>query len=148
MKKWKGNMPKPLKEQFVKEKIVNWLFRNGWGRNLRIGELRKPGVDIRVRHNEYARYFLIETKGEGKSRQVDDGTFVNGLGQLITRMETGAKYRYGLGLPYKSADIALKRVPWQIAKKLWLSIFSVDKKGKVKHYEWKEIKEFQIRNNR
>ncbi len=138
-------MAKPLKEQFVKESIINWLFRNKYGRNLRKGELRERGVDIRVTHNKYARCFLVETKGEGKSSQVNDNNFVNALGQIITRMNTSrsTRYRYGLGLPEKSAGVAKRRVPWQIAKKLLLSIFSVDKNGKVKCYEWKEIKQFQ-----
>jgi len=65
-------MQKPLSEKFVKQSIIKWLFRKGWGRNLEVGELRDRGVDIRVRHNNYARYFLIETKGEGKIRQADE----------------------------------------------------------------------------
>lgn len=128
-------MPKLLKERFIKKAVISWLSRHGWGKNLKSGELSERGVDIRVQHNNYARYFLVETKGEGKSRQVDQGTFVNALGQIITRMNTHAKYYYGLGLPEKSASIAIRRVPWQIAKKLSLSIFSVDKNGKVKRYE-------------
>lgn len=29
-----------ISEKFVKKSIVRWLFRNGWGTNLEIGELR------------------------------------------------------------------------------------------------------------
>ena len=84
-------MPKLLTEKFVKQSIINWLFRNGWGRNLRVGELRDKGVDIKVRHNKYSRYFLIETKGEGKIKQADEVAFVYSLGQIITRMKTGVQ---------------------------------------------------------
>ncbi len=137
-------MQKPLSEKFVKQSIIKWLFRNGWGRNLEVGELRDRGVDIRVRHNDYARYFLIETKGEGKIRQADEVAFVYSLGQIITRMKAGkSRYYYGLGLPESSAKIAIRRVPWQISKKLLLYIFAVDKTGKVKQYSWQNLKKVQ-----
>ena len=136
-------MKKILSEKFVKQSIIRWLFRNGWGRNLEVGELRDRGVDIRVRHNNYARYFLIETKGEGKIRQADEVAFVYSLGQIITRMNSGGSTRtyYGLGLPNASANIALRRIPWQVAKKILLYVLAVDSKGKVKLYDWKKIKE-------
>ncbi len=31
-------MQKPLSEKFVKQSIIKWLFRNGWGRNLEVGD--------------------------------------------------------------------------------------------------------------
>jgi len=137
-------MKKLISEKNVKQSIIKWLFRNNWGRNLEVGELRDRGVDIRVRHNDYARYFLIETKGEGKIRQADEVAFVYSLGQIITRMKAGrARYYYGLGLPEASAKIAIRRVPWQVAKKLLLYIFSVDKSGKVKQYSWQDLKKIQ-----
>ena len=138
-------MQKPLAEKFVKQSITKWLFRNGWGRNLEVGELRDQGVDIRVKNNKVSRFFLIETKGEGKTRQINESTFVHSLGQIITRMKTGGttRYYYGLGLPEASAKIAIRRVPWQIAKKLLFYIFSVDKIGKVKQYSWKELQGIQ-----
>ena len=107
-------MQKPLSEKFVKQSIIKWLFRNGWGRNLEVGELRDQGVDIRVKNNKVSRFFLIETKGEGKTRQVNESTFVHSLGQIITRMKTGGttRYYYALGLPELSAKIAIRRVPW------------------------------------
>ncbi len=97
-------MEKVINEKFVKQAVIKWLFRNGWGRNLEIGETRDRGVDIKVRHNKYSRYFLIETKGQGKIRQADEVAFVYSLGQIITRMKTSdsTRYYYGLGLPLSS----------------------------------------------
>jgi hypothetical protein len=45
-------------------------------------------------------------------------------------MKTGGttRYYYGLGLPEKSANIALRRLPWQVAKKLLLYVFFMMKK--------------------
>lgn len=134
-----------MKEKFVKQAIIKWLYRNGWGRNLEVGELRDKGVDIRVRNNRFSRYFIIETKGGSKIRQGYEVAFIYSLGQIITRMKIGAstRYYYGLGLPEISARIAIRRVPWQVAKKLLLYVFSVDKKGKVKQYSWKNLKMVQ-----
>lgn len=133
-----------LTEKFVKKSIVRWLFRNGWGTNLEVGELRDKGADIRVRNNRFSRYFIIETKGESKIRQGQEVAFIYSLGQIITRMKVGAaRYYYGLGLPESSAKIAVRRIPWQVAKKLLLYVFSVDKNGKVKQYFWRDLKLIQ-----
>ena len=138
-------MKKSTSEKFVKQSIIKWLFRNGWGRNLEVGELRDKGVDIRVRNNKFSRYFLIETKGESKIRQGQEVAFVYSLGQIITRMKIGGstRYYYGLGLPESSAKIAVRRLPWQVAKKLLLYVFSVDKNGKIKLYSWRELQAVQ-----
>ena len=138
---------KSISEEFVKRAMIKWLTRNEWGTNLEFGDLRDKGVDIRVRHNRYSRYFLIETKGEGASkswRSQNEVNFVYGLGQLITRMNTGgARYYYGLAFPDVMARIAIRRIPWQVAKKLLLYIFSVTKNEKVKQYTWQDLKKFQ-----
>ena len=137
-------MKKSISEKFVKQAVIKWLFRNGWGTNLEVGELRDRGVDIRVRNNKFARYFLIETKGEGKIRQADEVAFVYSLGQIVTRMKVGAaRYYYGLGLPEASAKIAIRRMPWQVAKKLLLIIYSVNSLGEVEEYTWAELKKLQ-----
>jgi len=138
-------MKKLLSEKFVKQSIIKWLFRNGWGRNLEAGELRDKGVDIKVRNNKFSRYFLIETKGESKIRQGQEVAFVYSLGQIMTRMKVGGstRYYYGLGLPESSARIAIRRVPWQVAKKLLLYIFSVNRDGKVKQYTWQDLRKLQ-----
>ena len=52
-----------MTEEFVKNSIIKFLSRKEWGTNLQFGELREKGVDIKVRHNRYSRYFLIECKG-------------------------------------------------------------------------------------
>ncbi len=140
-------MNKTISERFVRRAIIKYLERKGWARNLREKERTEQGVDIRVRHNKYSRYFLIETKGESSSksaRSVTETSFVYSLGQIITRIKTGtARYYYALGLPEASAKIAIRRVPYQVARKLLLYIFSVDKKGKVKQYSWQDLKKLQ-----
>lgn len=132
---------KKITEDFVKHSIIKWLSANGWG-YFEFGGLHDHGVDLKAKNVKYSRYFFIETKGEGKIRQADEVAFVYSLGQIITRMKSGGSTRnyYALGLPEASAKIAIRRIPWQVAKKLLLFIFSVDKSGKVKQYSWQDIK--------
>lgn len=140
-------MPKLLSERFVRRAIINHLARKGWDRGLREKETAEHGVDIKVRHNKYARYFFIETKGESSSRSaksVREVAFVYSLGQIITRMKAGnARYYYGIGLPESVARIAMRRIPWQVAKKLLLYVFSVANNGRTTKYSWKELKSIQ-----
>ncbi len=140
-------MRKILTERFVRRAIINYLARRGWDRGLREKETAEHGVDIKVRHNRYSRYFFIETKGESTSKSaksVRETAFVYSLGQIITRMKTGAaRYYYGIGLPETVARIASRRIPWQVARKLLLYVFSVDAQGKVKQYSWQYLKNIQ-----
>lgn len=143
-------MSKLLSERNVRRAIRDYLSRNGWDRSCREKETHEPGVDLKVRHNDYSRYFLIETKGEStakSARSMSETAFVYSLGQIVTRMNVGkARYYYGLGLPQSSARIAIRRIPWQVAKKLLLHVFSVDSGEKVKMYSWKEMKTCQQPN--
>ena len=134
-----------MKEDFVKNSIIKYLSRSEWGTNLQFGALHEHGVDIKVRHNRYSRYFFIECKGQGIGRGSSEVAFVYSLGQIISRMKSGGttRYYYGLGLPEKSAKIALRRLPWQVAKKLLLYVFSVNVDGKVVRYSWQELKKHQ-----
>lgn len=142
-------MAKVLSEKDVRRAMREWLFRNGWGRNYKEKEAQEKGVDIQVQNNKWAGYFLIETKGESKSksaRQVSEVSFVYSLGQIITRMkvvDARYAYNYGLALPESSARIAIRRIPWQVARKLILYVFSVNRKGKVKKYSWQDLKKVQ-----
>ena len=131
---------KVISEDFIKNSIIKWLSSNGWG-YFRFDELHTHGVDIRARAIKYARYFYIETKGQGRLNQSSEVAFVYSLGQIITRMKDTKSTRnyYALGLPEKSGKIALRRLPWQVAKKLHLSILSVSDEGTVTQYTWKEF---------
>lgn len=131
-----------MTETFVKHVVIKWLSRNGWGTNLEYGDLHEHGVDIRARNNKYSRYFLIEAKGEGKNHSGREVAFVYSLGQIITRMKDCGSTRnyYGLALPARSAQIALRRIPWQVAKKLLLYVFAVTSDGKVERHSWQDLR--------
>ncbi|MBI5906859.1 hypothetical protein HY857_02285 [Candidatus Saccharibacteria bacterium] len=135
---------KKMTEDFVKNSVIKWLSRNGWG-HFEFDELHTHGVDIRARNVRYSRYFFIEAKGESINRSGLEVAFIYSLGQIITRMKDSGLTRnyYGLALPANSAKIALRRISWQVAKKLLLYIFSVSADGKVIQYSWREIKDRQ-----
>lgn len=142
-------MGKKLTEKLVRRAIRDWLFKNGWGWHYKEKETHEKGVDIQTQNDiSHSRKFLIEIKGESSSksaRSVSEVSFVYILGQIITRMKVIAPhaYCYGIGLPESSAKIAIRRIPWQVAKRLLLYIFSVDHSRKVKQYSWQELKKLQ-----
>ena len=133
---------KNITEDFVKNSIIKWLSANGWG-YFQFGALHTHGVDIKARSARYSRYFYVECKGSGKRPQSDEVAFVYSLGQIITRIRDSKSTRnyYALGLPNKSAIIALRRLPWQVAKKLNLFIFSVNENATVTQYSWKDLQD-------
>jgi hypothetical protein len=134
----------PLKEEFVKHAILKYLSTEGWG-SFQYGELHDRGVDIRVKKQRYSRYLSIETKGSSVISQSDEVGFIYSLGQIITRMKDTGKTRnyYGIGLPDSAARIAMRRLPWQVAKRLLLSVYSVNSAGEVEEYSWAELKRLQ-----
>lgn len=132
-----------IDEIFVKNSVLKWLSANGWG-YFQFGGLHEKGVDIRAKHHRYGRYFFVETKG-GKHDEVN---FIYSLGQIVSRMKTGGTTRnyYGLGVPSACANIALRRLPWQVAKKLLLFVFSVEPSGNVKQIAWQDLKKEQVKS--
>lgn len=133
-----------IDEEFVKHSIIKYLSCLGWG-NFQYDKLHAHGVDIRCKKNSYSRYLSIEVKGQSILRQSSEVAFIYSLGQIITRMKDSGTTRnyYGLGLPEESAIIALRRLPWQVAKKLLLTVYSVNINGEVEEYSWLELKNKQ-----
>jgi len=130
-----------MTEQEIQKCIVSYLAAKGWGSNIETKKLSEKGCDIVLRNDRYGRYFFIECKGDPKettknkhsSREV---AFVYSLGQIITRIDNPkAGYYYGLGLPEKTAKIAMRRISRYLALHLKLHIFSVRENGVVKEYK-------------
>jgi len=99
--------------------------------------------------------FFIECKGKSYAKSADSINkegWLNALGQIITRMdskriissgvhkgEPNRAYKYGLGLCWESARVALRRIPGEIAKTLNLYVFSVYDDGFVKQWTPKDF---------
>jgi len=135
-----------LDEKFVRRAVVNWLSRQGYNRYLQEKETAEHGVDIKVRHYKYPRYFLIEVKGEPNAKtnkyvsSAREVQFVYALGQIISRMCYKAKYWYAVAFPESFEDKVTRRLPWQVCKKLRLKALIVHSSGKVREVTWKELK--------
>ena len=142
-------MKSVLSEKFVRKSIILWLRRKGWGRNLEERPEGEHGPDIRVRHNRYARYYFVETKGDPDPKRVKfpssrrEVSFMYAIGQIITRMKPKAFYKYALGFPESYRDLVLRRIPWGLCQKLHLSVLLVNKEGKVEEITWKKLKSCQ-----
>ena len=148
-------MEQMITESFVVEKIKEFLINkeNGnWNEDkVKESKLHGHGVDIMlVGGKRNSEYFFIECKGKSYSKSaksVNKEGWLNALGQIITRMTTSRviksgirkgepnrAYKYGLGLCKEGAEVALKRIPKEIAKTLNLYIFSVNDNGFVEMF--------------
>ena len=95
-------------ESFIQESVLNYLNNKNYSKGI-AKKLWEHGVDIKVKHSEYSRYWLVEVKGGSKSKHanaVDANNFVFGLGQIITRIQSMAdpqaktgSNKYGVAYP-------------------------------------------------
>lgn len=143
---------KILDEDFVRRSIVTYLSGKGWDRNLREKSLTEHGVDISVRHHRYGRRWLVEAKGDSRSkitpRSRQENNFIHSLGQILTRMrvEKGRNprykytHKYGVGFPSSYESLVTRRLPWAVCHKLNLFVFLVDEYGRVSLMDWKSLK--------
>lgn len=140
-----------LSENYIQTSIKEYLKQKGWDYNFVGRDLHEQGVDIVVRdgNNKHkARYLFIECKGRSSAKSaksIAETVWLYALGQLVTRMKVIARnaYLYGLGLPEESANIALRRIPWQVASCLTLRLFSVDDTGNVMEYTPRDFRNYQ-----
>ena len=150
---------KKMTEKFIVEKIKEYLLNkenSNWIEDKTIiSSLHGHGADlIMVGGSNKGERFIIECKGKSYAKShnsINKECWLNALGQLITRMnssrilkykgETNKAYKYGLGLCEISASVALRRIPYEIAKTLNLYIFSCNDEGKIKMYTPSDFKE-------
>jgi len=145
---------KLLREKFVQDSIIEYLYKNGWSKKMRAKGLKEHGVDIKVQNDKVSRYWLIEVKGDASPkakypRSHREVNFNLAIGQIITRMHTTGgrsykyRYKYGIGYPSTFKDIVTRRLPYDVCDKLNLYIFFVDAKGNVEMLDWKKLKKLQ-----
>lgn len=146
-----------ISETFIVDRIVEFMENksNGnWHPEKTVkSKLHSPGVDIKlVGGKRNSEYFYIECKGKSYAKSansINREGWLNALGQIITRMNVkrysisklnghisciNTAYKYGLGLYWKSAQVALYRIPKEIAQVLCLHIFAVNDDGEVKYF--------------
>ena len=150
-------MEERITEEYVVYRIIDFMLKKENGNwheeKVEKSDLHKHGVDIKlVGGKRNSEYFYIECKGKSYAQSassINKEGWLNALGQIITRMDvkrfSTAKdgsgisginhaYKYGLGLYWESAQVALRRIPKEIAMVLCLHIFAVNDEGTVKYF--------------
>jgi hypothetical protein len=141
-----------ITEDFVQKCVVKHLEENCWSKSLQSKELWEQGVDIKVCNDKFARYWLVEAKGDPSAKVLNpsgsqSSSFNSALGQIITRMHrNGARgykygYKYGIAFPISFRKMVLRKIPFDVMDKLNLYLFFVDSKGTVEEIDWKRIKQ-------
>lgn len=141
-----------ITEEFVQKSIVKHLELNGWSKSLTSKELWEQGVDIKVRNNNFARYWLIEAKGDPSIKVINpsgsqSSSFNSALGQILTRMHRNGTrgykygYKYGVAFPTSFRKMVIRKIPFDVMDKLNLYLFFVNELGVVEELNWKNIKE-------
>ena len=146
-----------ITEEYVVKKIIEFMQNkpdgNWHAERTQKSELHQHGVDIKfVGGKRNSEYFFVECKGKSyakSARSANREVWLNALGQIITRMDVkrysvskidgrissiNRAYKYGLGLYWESAQVALRRIPKEAAEVLCLHIFSVNDNGEVKYF--------------
>jgi len=149
-----------IDETFVVKQVIDFMenkIDSNWHHEkTRKANLHEHGPDIiLIGGKRNSEYFIIECKGKSYAKSTKSAKSINkecwltALGQIITRMNvkrftiskdgkriTGINraYKYGLGLYWESAQVALRRIPKKVADVLNLHIFAVNDKGKVKQF--------------
>ena len=143
--------------KLVKHFLINKPNGNWHEDTVRMASRHEHGPDLVLAGGKRnSEYFIIECKGRSYARSADSINkegWLNALGQLVTRMETerviqkgktkgriNRAYKYGLGLYWVSAQVALRRIPPKIANTLNLYIFSVYDDGWVRMWTPKDFK--------
>lgn len=150
-------MKEKITEEFVVDRIIEFMINKTNGNwheeKVEKSDLHKHGVDIKlVGGKRNSEYFFIECKGKSYAKSassVNREGWLNALGQIITRMDVkrysisrednyisgiNHAYKYGLGLYWESAQVALRRIPKEIAEVLCLHIFAINDDGKVIYF--------------
>ena len=144
-----------IDEDYITNRVINYMenkVNGNWHAEKTFkADLHQHGVDIKlIGGKRNSEYFFIECKGKSyakSERSINREGWLNALGQIVTRMnvkrfynssnggkEINRAYKYGLGLYWESAQVALRRIPKEIAEVLCLHIFSVNDDGVVKYF--------------
>ena len=144
-----------ITETFIVDKIKEFLInkeRGNWHEEKsKVANLHGHGADIIMTGgSKNGERFIIECKQKSYAKSAKSQNregWLNALGQIITRMNTkriigsgiqkgniNRAYKYGLGLCKESAQVALRRIPKEVAQVLNLYIFSCDDDGVIEMF--------------
>ncbi|MHB1908333.1 MAG: hypothetical protein ACYCQJ_05605 [Nitrososphaerales archaeon] len=133
-------MERLLSEEFVKNRVIEWLGRKGY-RVISVKGLAEHGLDIKAKRLQTNYYYAIEAKGDPlvNPSKMRYPFLVSALGEIIQRV-TKAKYcRYAIALPISYEELVKRRVPSMAAKRLDLEFLFIKINGSVERMTWKQL---------
>lgn len=130
-------MARLLSEDFVKNRIIEWLGQQGYF-PVHLRMLTEHGADIVARRSTGSNFFVVEAKGEPRPK-LYYGFLTSAMGELIQHMTRKLHCRYAVGLPACFETIVKRRVPSVAARRVGLEFLLVDGQGKVKRLTWKQL---------
>jgi predicted RNA-binding protein YlqC (UPF0109 family) len=133
-----------LTEEFVRNRVLEWLSKQGYGVISKVKTISEHGEDIKVKRVKSQNYFIVECKGDSseKGRQV---AFVSALGEIVQRIKHERHYRYAVAFPESYRQLVMKRVPWVGSKRLRVEFLFISEKGKVDRITWRDLKKAQTK---
>lgn len=130
-----------LTEEFVKSRVVEWLGKHDYIITS-VRTLSEHGVDIRAKKARSELIYVIECKGEPKTKpsKYRYPVLVSALGEIVQRITRKKYARYAIALPTTYRDLVYRRIPWMGAKRLGLEILLVAEDGKVTRICWQNLR--------
>ena len=134
-----------LTEDKVKNAVVAYLTRKDF-KGIKIKTGTEKGPDITAEFVSSHRRMLIEAKGDPSSDYKKPGQghqayFLQGLGQLLTRVQARSTYEvYGLAYPSSYRPLFLRRIDPYLLKVLRTELFFVGENREVQRLNWSQFK--------
>lgn len=120
-------------EKNIERVIINDFKSKGW---ILQNEKHLHGVDIKLFHPRYRKYWFIEVKRRYTTKNKKSQTYVNiatAIGQVIYRMIQTRSGFFGIAVPNDKLFIKeLNKIPLHIKKAIKLHIFLVDSRRNIK----------------
>ncbi len=144
-----------ITHELIVNQVKNFLIHKENGNwheeKTKIAGLHEHGADlVLIGGKRNGEKFVIECKGKSYAKScnsINKEGWLHALGQIVTRMNTSRVIKegkmkgepnratkYGLGLCTQSAQVALRRIPKEIARTLNLYIFSCDDEGNIRMF--------------
>lgn len=130
-----------LSEEFVKNRVIEWLGREGY-RVISVKGLAQHGLDIRAKRLKTNYYYAIEAKSDPQinPEKMRYPFLVSALGEIVQRVTKRKYCRYAVALPASYEKLATKHIPPMFAHRLDLEVLLVERDGSVHRLTWKDLK--------
>lgn len=134
-----------ISEEFVRNRVLEWLSKQGYGVISKVATLGEHGADLKVRKTKSMNFYIIEVKGDKGSDKARHVSFVTALGEILQRVKYIRHCKYAVAFPESYMKIIQRRLPWRACKKLPLEVLLVNPKGQIRRLIWRDLKKLQTK---